>query len=77
MIALEGKPQKPWTADQHRVHSVLKEAGSPLSPLGITRWVMSDPSVMTPDAALTDAAELLWLGCYIQKHRDGTFAIDA
>lgn len=76
MVVLEGKPQKPLTADQLRVHAVLMKAGSPLSPLGITRWAMSDPSAMTPDTALAYAAESLWLGGYIQKYRDGTFAIE-
>lgn len=76
MIVLEGKPQKPLNAHQLRVHAVLKNAGAPLSPLGITRWAMSDADAVTPDANLTDAAESLWLGGYIQKYRDGTFSIE-
>lgn len=76
MIVLEGKPQKPFTATQTRVHDVLKVAGSPLSPLGLTRWVKQTTDADEASQEVVDAAESLWLGGYIQKYRDGSFGIE-
>lgn len=74
VVALEGKPQAPLSADEQAIYDLLKEQrGWHASTVGLTRWIRKDKDAKKADKAIEAAAERLWLGTLISKDMDGNY----
>jgi len=74
VVALEGKPLPPLSADERDICDLLKEQrGWHASAVGLTRWIRSDKDARKADEDIAAAAERLWAGCYIGKDIDGNY----
>lgn len=74
VVALEGKPLPPLSADERAIYDLLKEqAGWHASAVGLTRWIRGDRDARKADPAIVKAAERLWAGMLIAKDVDGNY----
>lgn len=74
VVALEGTPLPPLTADERAVCDLLKEQrGWHASPVGLTRWIRKNKDATKADKAIVAAAEKLWAGMLIGKDVDGNY----
>lgn len=74
VVALEGTPLPPLSADERAICDLLKEQrGWHASAVGLTRWIRGDKDAMKADPAIAKAAERLWDGFYIGKDVDGNY----
>lgn len=77
VVALEGKPQTPLSADERAIYDLLKEQrGWHASTVGLTRWIRKDKDAKKADKAIEAAAERLWLGMLISKDMDGNYSYE-
>ena len=75
VVALEGRPLPPLSADERAICDLLKEQkGWHASAVGLTRWIRQDKDARKADRAISEAAERLWLGGYIAKDIDGNYS---
>ena len=73
VVALEGRPLPPLTADERAICDLLTEQkGWHASAVGLTRWIRQNKDARKADAAIVEAAERLWAGMLIGKDVDGT-----
>ena len=76
IVALEGRHLPEWSADEKAVYELLKQrAGSPLSVLGLSRWIRNNPDLMKADKKIAAAAKKLWLMGMITEDVDGNYSI--
>ena len=77
VVALEGKPQAPLSADEQAIYDLLREQrGWHASTVGLTRWIRQDKDAKKADKAIEAAAERLWLGMLISKDMDGNYSYE-
>lgn len=75
VVALEGRPLPPLSADERAICDLLKEQkGWHASAVGLTRWIRQDKDARKADRAIAEAAERLWVGGYIAKDIDGNYS---
>jgi hypothetical protein len=74
VVALEGKPLPPWSADERAILKLLSEQREwHASPVGLTRWIRQNKDATRADKAIAEAAEKLWLSGLINKDIDGNY----
>lgn len=74
VVALEGRPLPPLTADERAICNLLTEQkGWHASAVGLTRWIRQNKDARKADAAIVEAAERLWAGMLIGKDVDGNY----
>ena len=74
VVALEGRPLPPLTADERAICDLLKDQkGWHASAVGLTRWIRQNKDARKADAAIVEAAERLWAGMLIGKDVDGNY----
>lgn len=74
VVALEGKPLPPLTADERAIYELLsQERNWHASAVGLTRWIRKDKDARKADKGIAAAAEKLWAGMLIGKDVDGNY----
>lgn len=75
VVALEGRPIPPLSADERAIYELLKEQREwHASAVGLTRWIRKNKDAMKADKDIAAAAERLWAGGLpIGKDEDGNY----
>lgn len=75
VVALEGRPLPPLSADEKAICDLLKEQRAwHASTVGLTRWIRKNKDAKKADKAIEAAAERLWICGYIAKDIDGNYS---
>ena len=74
IVAMEGRPLRPLSADERAICDLLSEQREwHASAVGLTRWIRQDKDARKADKAIVAAAESLWAGMLIGKDVDGNY----
>jgi hypothetical protein len=74
IVALEGK-QIRYSVMEKAILEALRQAGGPLSAVGLSRWVKKNPDLMKADKDVLAAVEKLWAGMLVTKYEDNTYSL--